>query len=463
MKKLILFVLTALLVVGCGQKQEEATEHEENSLEAMELRGKVKSVTEVDEAVVHPEWMAFSKEDYSDKKLIDYEIRLTAFCLKNGYTEGEVQSVLSGILDVPDEFDYYSPSVVPYEDEEERQTKMTYLFDEKGNLTTESFYAVISGDKPFWQDEYAYDDHHRVIRINHFDDDHLLSRSSDYEYNENGWHTRESHWAAEEDRYTYVYTYENDKCVKTETYVNDKLVSFFTNTYDIDGNQLSQEFKSDDFSNRWEYDYYSSGPAKGRESERRFFTPDNKLNFTMHTDYADDLRSRVEITINGKGDTTFVRHYKMDENDNDIYEAVYTPESGSEPEQVWKYEYDKEGRQIFFEMISRDEDEYSSSRCKYDKKGRETERDLIMMDGGLLRLRTVTIYGANDRVIEEKLYMQVIERDEEVQPYPERLVRREKYEYDSQDNWIKREVYFIDVTGRELLTAMETRTIEYYE
>ena len=174
------------------------------------------------------------------------------------------------------------------------------------------------------------------------------------------------------------------------------------------------------------------------------------------------MKERWEYYVNKKRDTITSYYYQMDEQGNDIYEADY--ELGNEnPVTVSRYSFDQNGNATMMEWQGREPSDYYLTTMKYNEKGRMIDDTFFSLEQGALRTHNISKYGANDRLETVETYMQVVDlKDRENTEY-EQLTEREVYYYDSVGNWIKHEIYDVDIDGNELLMRMTTRKIEYYE
>ena len=162
MKKPYWVLLIAVVVCSCGRTKEVAPAPS-SSLEDMQLTGKVKQITEINNTRVNPELFAFSKPGFGDVFFMDYYLSLYAYCEANGINY--INDIIAGRRDVPDEFDYY------YEDQGADDFAYTiYSFDKSGYLTrTQCYWEKMEGN-PTEQEINTYDDQHRLLRSEHLND-----------------------------------------------------------------------------------------------------------------------------------------------------------------------------------------------------------------------------------------------------------------------------------------------------
>ena len=105
---------------------------------------------------------------------------------------------------------------------------------------------------------------------------------------------------------------------------------------------VEQISSSDNYYDRTEYQYFTSGKAKGKERSHERFDQLENFEKAVYTVYSDDMKERWEYYVNKKRDTITSYYYQMDEQGNDIYEADY--ELGNEnPVTVSRYSFDQNG------------------------------------------------------------------------------------------------------------------------
>ena len=393
------------------------------------MRGKVKKVTEINNTVVNPEWMAFHDEGFGEVVFMDFYISLYAYCEEAGL---DIDEVLADGWEDLEDFEFYGeePGADGY-------AYSVYIFNENGDLDRELHYIESLDANPSEQEVNTYDDRHNILRTNHFNSNLALAWYREYEY----------------DPKTYR--------LLAERYRNDEQEQTFTFSYDAAGNLLEETYQDGEYFDKWKMEYYRSGKCKNNEASREHYDKDGALVSAVYTSYSDDMTERLESYVNDEGDTTGVYYYKMDEKGNNIYEAFYEAEMDI-PSSVYTWTYDENGNITVTEWNGMEPSEYSCTTYDYDAKGRQTECAWLSLQHGALRTRVETSYGSNDCVQSIETYMQVVYLDDDEDAAAELPTRREVYYYDAQGNWIKREVYKIDTAENELLVDMQTREIEYY-
>ncbi len=455
MKKPYWVLLIAVVVCSCGRTKEVAPAPS-SSLEDMQLTGKVKQITEINNTRVNPELFAFSKPGFGDVFFMDYYLSLYAYCEANGINY--INDIVAGRRDVPDEFDYY------YEDQGADDFAYTiYSFDKSGYLTrTQCYWEKMEGH-PTEQEINTYDDQHRLLRSEHLNDSLTVCYANDYEYNADGFMTRDSYFTTFGSNVEYLNEYDEYNCMtRAETRVDGKRTHLQLMTYNKNNELVQQITSSDNFYDRTEYQYFTSGKAKGKERSREWFDQLENFEKAVYTVYSDDMKERWEYYVNKKRDTATTYYYQLDEYGNDIYEADY--ELGNEnPVTVSRYSFDQNGNATMMEWQGREPSEYYFTTTKYDEKGRMLDDTFFSMEQGPLRTHNISKYGANDRLETVETYMQVVDLQDRDNTEYEQLTEREVYYYDSVGNWIKHEIYDVDIDGNELLMRMTTRKIEYYE
>ena len=455
MKKPYWVLLIAVVVCSCGRTKEVAPAPS-SSLEDMQLTGKVKQITEINNTRVNPELFAFSKPGFGDVFFMDYYLSLYAYCEANGINY--INDIIAGRRDVPDEFDYY------YEDQGADDFADTiYSFDKSGYLTrTQCYWEKMEGN-PTEQEINTYDDQHRLLRSEHLNDSLTVCYANDFEYNADGFMTRDYYFTTFGSNVEYLNEYDEYNCMtRAETRVDGKRTHLQLMTYNKNNELVQQITSSDNYYDRTEYQYFTSGKAKGKERSRERFDQLENFEKAVYTVYSDDMKERWEYNVDKNRDTISTYYYQMDERGNDIYEADY--ELGNEnPATISRYSFDQNGNATIMEWQGREPSDYYLTTMKYDEKGRMIDDTFFSLEQGALRTHNVSKYGSNDRLETVETYMQVVDLQDRDNTEYEQLTEREVYYYDSVGNWIKHEIYDVDIDGNELLMRMTTRKIEYYE
>ena len=455
MKKPYWVLLIAVVVCSCGRTKEVAPAPS-SSLEDMQLTGNVKQITEINNTRVNPELFAFSKPGFGDVFFMDYYLSLYAYCEANGINY--INDIIAGRRDVPDEFDYY------YEDQGADDFAYTiYSFDKSGYLTrTQCYWEKMEGN-PTEQEINTYDDQHRLLRSEHLNDSLKVCYANDFEYNADGFMTRDYYFTTFGSNVEYLNEYDEYNCMtRAETRVDGKRTHLQQMTYNKNNELVQQITSSDNYYDRTEYQYFTSGKTKGKERSRERFDQLENFEKAVYTVYSDDMKERWEYYVNKKRDTATTYYYQLDEYGNDIYEADY--ELGNEnPVTISRYSFDQNGNATMTEWEGREPGDYYYSTTKYDEKGRMIDDTFFSLEQGALRTHNISKYGSNDRLETVETYMQVVDLKDRDNTEYEQLTEREVYYYDSVGNWIKHEIYDVDIDGNELLMRMTTRKIEYYE
>ena len=455
MKKPYWVLLIAVVVCSCGRTKEVAPAPS-SSLEDMQLTGKVKQITEINNTRVNPELFAFSKPGFGDVFFMDYYLSLYAYCEANGINY--INDIIAGRRDVPDEFDYY------YEDQGADDFAYTiYSFDKSGYLTrTQCYWEKMEGN-PTEQEINTYDDHHNLLRSEHLNDSLTVCYANDFEYNADGFMTRDYYFTTFGSNVEYLNEYDEYNCMtRAETRVDGKRTHLQQMTYNKNNELIQQITSSDNYYDRTEYQYFTSGKAKGKERSHERFDQLENFEKAVYTVYSDDMKERWEYNVDKNRDTISTYYYQMDERGNDIYEADY--ELGNEnPATISRYSFDQNDNATMMEWQGREPSDYYLTTMKYDEKGRMIDDTFFSLEQGALRTHNVSKYGSNDRLETVETYMQVVDLQDRDNTEYEQLTEREVYYYDSVGNWIKHEIYDVDIDGNELLMRMTTRKIEYYE
>ena len=455
MKKPYWVLLIAVVVCSCGRTKEVAPAPS-SSLEDMQLTGKVKQITEIDNTRVNPELFAFSKPGFGDVFFMDYYLSLYAYCEANGINY--INDIIAGRRDVPDEFDYY------YEDQGADDFAYTiYSFDKSGYLTrTQCYWEKMEGN-PTEQEINTYDDHHNLLRSEHLNDSLKVCYANDFEYNADGFMTRDYYFTTFGSNVEYLNEYDEYNCMtRAETRVDGKRTHLQQMTYNKNNELIQQITSSDNYYDRTEYQYFTSGKAKGKERSRERFDQLENFDKAVYTVYSDDMKERWEYNVDKNRDTISTYYYQMDERGNDIYEADYELDNEN-PATISRYSFDQNDNATMVEWQGREPSDYYLTTMKYDEKGRMIDDTFFSLEQGALRTHNISKYGSNDRLETVETYMQVVDLQDRDNTEYEQLTEREVYYYDAVGNWIKHEIYDVDIDGNELLMRMTTRKIEYYE
>lgn len=455
MKKPYWVLLIAVVVCSCGRTKEVAPAPS-SSLEDMQLTGKVKQITEINNTRVNPELFAFSKPGFGDVFFMDYYLSLYAYCEANGINY--INDIVAGRRDVPDEFDYY------YEDQGADDFAYTiYSFDKSGYLTrTQCYWEKMEGH-PTEQEINTYDDQHRLLRSEHLNDSLTVCYANDFEYNADGFMTRDYYFTTFGSNVEYLNEYDEYNCMtRAETRVDGKRTHLQLMTYNKNNELVQQITSSDNYYDRTEYQYFTSGKAKGKERSRERFDQLENFEKAVYTVYSDDMKERWEYNVDKNRDTISTYYYQMDERGNDIYEADYELDNEN-PATISRYSFDQNDNATMVEWQGREPSDYYLTTMKYDSKGRMIDDTFFSLEQGALRIHNISRYGSNDRLETVETYMQVVDLQDRDNTEYEQLTEREVYYYDSVGNWIKHEIYDVDIDGNELLMRMTTRKIEYYE
>lgn len=455
MKKPYWVLLIAVVVCSCGRTKEVAPAPS-SSLEDMQLTGKVKQITEINNTRVNPELFAFSKPGFGDVFFMDYYLSLYAFCEANGINY--INDIIAGRKEVPDEFDYY------FEDQGADDFAYTiYSFDKSGYLTrTQCYWEKMEGN-PTEQEINTYDDHHNLLRSEHLNDSLKVCYAHDFEYNADGFITRDYYFTTFGSNVEYLNEYDEYNCMtRAETRVDGKRTHLQLMTYNKNNELIQQITSSDNYYDRSEYQYFTSGKAKGKERSRERFDQLENFDKAVYTVYSDDMKERWEYNVDKNRDTISTYYYQMDERGNDIYEADSELDNEN-PATISRYSFDQNDNATMVEWQGREPSDYYLTTMKYDSKGRMIDDTFFSLEQGALRIHNISKYGANDRLETVETYMQVVDLQDRDNTEYEQLTEREVYYYDSVGNWIKHEIYDVDIDGNELLMRMTTRKIEYYE
>ena len=455
MKKPYWVLLIAVVVCSCGRTKEVAPAPS-SSLEDMQLTGKVKQITEINNTRVNPELFAFSKPSFGDVFFMDYYLSLYAYCEANGINY--INDIIAGRKEVPDEFDYY------FEDQGADDFAYTiYSFDKSGYLTrTQCYWEKMEGN-PTEQEINTYDDHHNLLRSEHLNDSLKVCYAHDFEYNADGFITRDSYFTTFGSNVEYLNEYDEYNCMtRAETRVDGKRTHLQLMTYNKSNELVQQITSSDNYYDRSEYQYFTSGKAKGKERSHERFDQLENFDKAVYTVYSDDMKERWEYNVDKNRDTISTYYYQMDERGNDIYEADYELDNEN-PATIARYSFDQNDNATMVEWQGREPSDYYLTTMKYDSKGRMIDDTFFSLEQGALRIHNISRYGANDRLETVETYMQVVDLQDRDNTEYEQLTEREVYYYDSVGNWIKHEIYDVDIDGNELLMRMTTRKIEYYE
>lgn len=453
--KCALLSITAVAVLAGCENVKKSTDPAQSGWEQMELRGKVKSITEINHTIVSPESMAFGDGNFADVCFLDYYMYLQAACEANGI---DIEDVLVGKCDEPEEFDFYGEG-----NEDEGFAYTVYQFDENGDLERKLCYLETMNDAPSDQEVNTYDNKHQLLRTEHFNPDLTLAFFREYAYNADGFVTREYYCPSQGDTFEDIFEYDaNNNNTRYIGYINGEVSFERTTEYSSSGQELVEICQSEGYYNKWEFDYFPSGKCKGKERERRRYVEGGRLENSQHIVYSADMSERWEVYLDGKGDTIALYYYQIDTDGNDIYEEYY--EYGNEnPSTVSQWAYDKRGNMTHYEWQGKERTEYTSMDFEYDNKGRETAYTWFSLDQGAVLTRVETSYDANGRIRTEDTYLQVVNVEDPDDSTDEELTKHEVYYFDTHDNWIKREVYKTDTNDELLLMKMQTREIAYFE
>lgn len=455
MKKPYWVLLIAVVVCSCGRTKEVAPAPS-SSLEDMQLTGKVKQITEINNTRVNPELFAFSKPGFGDVFFMDYYLSLYAYCEANGINY--INDIIAGRREVPEDFDYY------YEDQGADDFAYTiYSFDKSGYLTrTQCYWEKMEGN-PTEQEINTYDDHHNLLRSEHLNDSLKVCYAHDFEYNADGFITRDYYFTTFGSNVEYLNEYDEYNCMtRAETRVDGKRTHLQQMTYNKNNELVQQITSSDNYYDRSEYQYFTSGKAKGKERSHERFDQLENFDKAVYTVYSDDMKERWEYNVDKNRDTISTYYYQMDERGNDIYEADYELDNEN-PATISRYSFDQNDNATMVEWQGREPSDYYLTTMKYDSKGRMIDDTFFSLEQGALRTHNISRYGSNDRLETVETYMQVVDLQDRDNTEYEQLTEREVYYYDAVGNWIKHETYDVDIDGNELLMRMTTRKIEYYE
>lgn len=217
-------------------------------------------------------------------------------------------------------------------------------------------------------------------------------------------------------RFKIVSYYENDVIQKQEKYSpTGSLINYSEFTYDETGNKLSQLSYSSD----------------GVINHRRLYSYENGLATT------EDLYSGETLT------RRYINEYDAD--GNRINRKRYDINGVLDQERIYDIALNT------YKEIGYDSDGAVVSRAfgQYDEKGRIVKSTAYTMDGSI-QTESGWTYDDKDLLIKEEL---VVAGDDASFEY--------EYDFDKQNNWIKRSVSEI-VDGEPLLLETIVRTIEYY-
>ena len=443
MKKPYWVLLFAVVVCSCGRTKEVAPAPS-SSLEDMQLTGKVKQITEINNTRVNPELFAFSKPGFGDVFFMDYYLSLYAYCEANGINY--INDIIAGRREVPEDFDYY------YEDQgADDFAYKIYSFDKSGYLTrTQCYWEKMEGN-PTEQEINTYDDQHRLLRSEHLNDSLKVCYANDFEYNADGFMTRDYYFTTFGSNVEYLSEYDEYNCMtRAETQVDGKRTHLQQMTYNKNNELVQQITSSDNYYDRSEFQYYTSGKAKGKERSRERFDQLENFEKAVYTVYSDDMKERWEYNVDKNRDTISTYYYQMDERGNDIYEADYELDNEN-PATFSRYSFDQNDNATMVEWQGREPSDYYLTTMKYDEKGRMIDDTFFSLEQGALRTHNISKYGSNDRLETVETYMQVVDLQDRDNTEYEQLTEREVYYYDSVGNWIKHEIYDVDIDGNELL------------
>ena len=380
MKKPYWVLLIAVVVCSCGRTKEVAPAPS-SSLEDMELTGKVKQITEINNTRVNPELFAFSKPGFGDVFFMDYYLSLYAFCEANGINY--INDIVAGRREVPDDFDYY------FEDQGADDFAYTiYSFDKSGYLTrTQCYWEKMEGN-PTEQEINTYDDHHNLLRSEHLNDSLKVCYAHDFEYNADGFITRDSYFTTFGSNVEYLNEYDEYNCMtRAETRVDGKRTHLQLMTYNKNNELIQQITSSDNYYDRSEFQYFTSGKAKGKERSHERFDQLENFDKAVYTVYSDDMKERWEYNVDKNRDTISTYYYQMDERGNDIYEADYELDNEN-PATISRYSFDQNDNATMVEWQGREPSDYYLTTMKYDSKGRMIDDTFFSLEQGALRIHT---------------------------------------------------------------------------
>lgn len=438
MKKLLYFFLPALVLAACAKAPKPAVESDEpevwkSSLEQMVLQGKVKSLTETHELML--------PDDFTQYQWLDYEIEYDAYAfgLENDEIEYE-----------EDEF-YYSV----FGPEEAMEYNYTFVneFDERGMLVEER-YRIGSG-KMYVSAVHEFDEYNRTLREEYYDADGSVTSSNKFVYDK-GHLVMSDIDAGEGYHYRTEMAYNaRGKMTESKEYRNDEFESVFTCEYDDGDRQVRFAFfreKTDSNSMVTLYD------SAGNEIERRAFDMGKLMGITRYSyNAAGKQLDMANLSLNG--DTADYTRYEYDEAGHETLMEYFSPYGSDTPVSVEVHKYDKNGNQIFYSF---DGDKYhTKSTDTYDRNNKLLVSVIEYPRG--VQERMLNTYDKDGRIIERQFYKMAVFAYNGHPSSEERLVKREKYTYDKQGNWVLHNTYFVNVNGQEVLLMSESRSIEYYQ
>jgi|GEM_PF-1987149 len=509
MKKLS-YLLMLLVLVACNQNSqngdnnaESETEKHYSQAESMNLKGKVRLVIESYEDAIGndvdwqttyhffyaseeqgfaPEQFVFDDEttEYAeapadDEFLVDENGEVI---LPVEEAEGE-ESEEDLYYDEPDLELYYR-----YTSAEEETPLIHMWFDEKGDYTEVRYYA--NEGSAVRKEIYKYDDDHRMLSQQIFDEDGKISLSNKMEYDSLG---------NEIYNESFAMGYNDGEVQKTRSTYNQQgnLLNAVTTVL---GKQVSLR----------EYKYDDKGNIVYNHSEGRGYS------FTQLSEYNAEGKVVKETQLKLDGSVQNITTYKYDNLGNNVERTMTSFLDKPEGEELSRVlmQYDKQGNCIKsenyykgkLEMIDRcqfdsrglvifssneyytDYESYSDttstlSMYKYNKNGDCVESIFQSSERGNVRIRTTSEYTSDGLLREQRTYetSQLEEQFCGKGKAPERLVERLVYTYDSHGNWIKQEYFntiiadedFTKAKGEtrdkyeELSTGVVTRRIDYYE
>ncbi len=426
----------------------------DSDAEVMQLKGRVRSVTFVDEGILGIEQCTLDLTE-----LVEYRIELAAYCFVDDMQSGRqpgsaMQFMTSANVVEPAGFEYYNM-------EDPRNNADAFavqesLFDTLGNLTEQHRYRAASAGGYSEHDLYETDDAHRRTRVDTYNAQGEHVSWSSNEYDALGNCTMSASWFFGEPVNTAYTVYdEKGHPLDEQHYEGDELLWHTSYEYNRHGRMIAQNnYSTIDGSLGSHYTYQYN--RRGNLTEQRVYNADT-LTQTDIYEYNRKGQTVREISVY-EGDTVRLVRYTYDKHGN-VTIADYEIDQWS-GRHIISSEYDEAGNLTAYRYDS--EDMLALLSSTYDSLGRETQNVSCNYPAGKTQV-CQTDYDAMGAVTERRYFMALEGTGDSANPdIPLRLVSREAFLIDQHGNWTRREVYYTTIAGGEVLVGLQTRQIIYY-
>ena len=434
MKKLFYFSMAAvLLLTACDKKGQN--DKLSTTLESMELSGKVKRIVESDNRRTNPEWFDYDVEDLKDVEIERwvFEHQEEGDMFYHPLLEGEIEEEsLPAISEWQFNENGMGIQQTSYNDFDEPWVdKWVYGYDDKNRQTNNEHYNSTGAMESYYRS--AFDEKGRMISGESWWTGTEVT-TMEYAYGENGEWSEE--WIHNGERLTWHERteYEEDRTTRRDIYSCSNNTIFSSYTYEY--GKFGENYQT------LRQDYYYEGELRSQI----LYNYDSKGNM------------KDQACVNADGDTTSYYYYEQDEQGREIFQAGFF--EGSEvADYTITQKYDSHGNSIFYEYKSNEYNNKTTSR--YDSKDRLVDEvDYDSMTG--LETHKVTIYNEAGKISEIRTFKSLHSNYANGQYADEQLMSREVYTYDANGNWVRREDYYTQKSGEEVLASVATREIEYY-